>query len=84
MLTDRERDELLIRLDERMTKVRNDQKELKEAMASDEGFTRCQLHNQRMESIERSTLLAKRSAVAAVVAIIGKIAWEYIHPMFPG
>ena len=54
------------------------------AMESDEGFTRCQLHAQKMVDMEKSITLVKRSTIAAVVAIVGKIAWEYVAPMFPG
>jgi hypothetical protein len=84
MLSEQKRDELLIRLDERMKKNRNDVKDLKAAMESDEGFNRCQLHSQKMAGIENSVKRTKRSAWTAVIALVGKIAWEYIAPVFPG
>ena len=79
MLTPDEQSDILIRLDERVAKIREDQQELKQAMESDKGFTRCQLHTQKMEDIENSLKWTKKAAWAAVLTIIGKIAWKYMN-----
>jgi hypothetical protein len=74
MLTDEKRDELLIRLDERLIRVRNDQKELKIAMNSPEGFTRCQLHNKDVKTIKWQ----QRTVFAAFLGIIGKLGFDFL------
>ena len=84
MLSDRERDELLIRLDERIDRMRKDQKDLKTAMESDEGFARCQLHQQKVISVEDSIKWTKRSAFGALIALIVKMVYEWIAPTISG
>ena len=84
MLSDKERDELLIRLDERIQKVREDMVTLKGAMSSDDGFTRCQLHGQKMNDIEQSLKWTKRGVWAAVLSVAIKFGFDKISPYLPG
>ena len=80
LMSDKERDELLIRLDERLSKVKEDMGTLKSNMSSDEGFTRCQLHAQRVNGIENSIATVKRIAWAAVIGLVVKVGWDKLAP----
>jgi hypothetical protein len=84
MLSERERDELLIRLDDRVERIRKDQENLKAAMESDEGFTRCQLHAQKVSDIEQSLKRTKRGALAAIISIAIKFVFDKAVQYWPG
>jgi hypothetical protein len=66
MLTDNQRDELLIRLDERVAKIREDQKELKKTTASKE----------RVEKIENSQRWTRRTVWGALIGLLVKLGWD--------
>lgn len=87
MLTPDEQSEILIRLDERVHSIYKNQQELKEAMHSPEGFTRCQLHNLEMDTIkddmkeingslkwQKRTILG--SIIAATLGVLAKIGFD--------
>lgn len=69
MLTDHERDELLIRLDERTKEMKA---EIKIAN-SPEGFARCQVHAAKMEQLQNSHKWTKRGIFATFLAFLGMI-----------
>ena len=81
-LSDKERDELLIRLDERMHATHEVVHELKTSMKSDDGFARCQVHKEKVATIEKSVKVAKRLTWAAVLALLGKLCWEALQHHF--
>jgi hypothetical protein len=83
MLTEKKRDELLIRLDERVDKIRSDQKELKKAMESDKGFTRCQIHAQDIQEIQDKLKWYQRTAIGAVLVAIVNTLWDYVPMLRP-
>ena len=72
MLTDDQRDELLIRIDERVEKLRGDMKEAKSA----DGFARCQVHQSEMDNIKNSLKWSKRTVVGGVLTLIGKFIFD--------
>ena len=78
MLTDYQRDELLIRIDERVDKLRGDMREAK----STEGFARCQVHATQVENIQNSFKWSKRLVVGAILSLIIKGVWPYITNFF--
>ena len=78
MLTDQQRDELLIRIDERVEKLRADMQEAKSA----DGFARCQVHATRVESIQSSLTWGKRLVVGGILTLIVKGVWPYISNYF--
>ena len=61
MLTDDQRDELLIRIDERVSKLGGDMKQAKSA----EGFARCQVHKTQIDAMQTSLTWARRLVVGA-------------------
>lgn len=73
MLTQDKRDEMLIRMDERIGKLREDMKVAKSA----EGFARCQVHTAKMDRIQSNTKWMKRSGIAAVAAVAGKYLYNF-------
>jgi hypothetical protein len=74
MLSENQRDEILVRLDERVGEL---QKDMKEAQ-HDPGFTRCQVHATEMDSIKGSLKWFRRTAVGGLIIFVGKSVWEYI------
>ena len=72
MLTDRERDELLIRIDERVDELRRDMKQAK----SETGFARCQVHMSQMNAIKGSIKWSRRTVIGGVIALIGKFIFD--------
>ena len=78
MLTDADRDELLIRIDERVKKLRDDMKEAKSAA----GFARCQVHAAQVEDIKSLLTWGKRLIAGGVVGFIVKELWPNIAKLF--
>jgi hypothetical protein len=72
MLTAKQRDELLIRIDERVDKLRADMKDAKSA----EGFARCQVHSTEMNAIKNSLKWSKRAVIGGVLTLIGKFIFD--------
>ena len=66
-----ERDELLIRLDERMDNMRTDQKELKSTMEG-KGFAMCQLHGADLKRLKRNWSWSRNLGVSGLIALAGK------------
>ena len=79
MLTEEKRDELLIRLDERMDKVREDQKTFNEKMEG-KGFGQCQVHQDKLNKLESTAKWTKRGVAATVLTLIGKFLYGFIVP----
>ena len=75
-MNEKERDELLIRLDERMEKVRKDQKAFNDIAISPEGWGRCQVHETRIESTGSFLKWAKRTFSVAALGLIGKVLYS--------
>ena len=78
MLTNNQRDELLIRIDEQVSKLRDDMKTAK----SETGFARCQVHAAQVESIQNSFKWSKRLVVGAILSLIIKGIWPFISNFF--
>lgn len=76
MLTQEQRDEMLIRMDERVGKLREDMKEAKSAA----GFARCQVHAEKVDRIQSNTKWFKRTGLLAMVGVAGK----YLYDFFMG
>jgi hypothetical protein len=72
-----ERDELLIRIDERVKKIRLDQRTLTEEANSKEGFARCQVHKADTENMNRSLSRLRRSIWGMAIAISSAIGIDY-------
>jgi hypothetical protein len=66
-----ERDELLIRLDERMGNMRADQKELKSTMEG-KGYAMCQLHAADLKRLKRNWSWSRNLGVTGLLALAGK------------
>lgn len=73
LLTQEQRDEMLIRMDERVGKLREDMREAK----SDKGFARCQVHSAKVDRIQSNTKWMKRTGVAALIAVAGKYLYNF-------
>jgi hypothetical protein len=72
-----ERDELLIRLDERMINMRKDQKELKSTMEG-KGFATCQLHGADLKRLKRNWAWSRNLGVSGLIALAGKYLYGII------
>ena len=72
MLSNDQRDELLIRIDERVSKLRDDMKQAK----SETGFARCQVHTSEMNTIKSSLKWSRRTVIGGVIALIGKFIFD--------
>lgn len=68
-MTEKERDELLIRLDERTKKV----EENIQKANSPEGFTRCQVHATEMLNLKNSMKWTKRGIFATFLAFLSMV-----------
>ncbi|MHC4640108.1 MAG: hypothetical protein ACYS32_00585 [Planctomycetota bacterium] len=75
-----ERDELLIRLDERVDKIRVDQKEYMRKAESPEGFGRCQIHTADLKEIKSTLTWTRRGLIGGAVALVGKFIYSFIMP----
>lgn len=73
MLTDDERDALLIRLDERTQQLITDMTLAK----SQTGFARCQVHATEMQTIKDSAKWSRRVVGGGVLLMMLKGAWDY-------
>jgi hypothetical protein len=74
-----ERDELLIRLDERVEKIREDQKGFNE-IATGEGWGRCQVHTNDLNSIKSTVKWTRRTVIGGSIALIGKFLYGFFMP----
>ncbi len=74
-----ERDELLIRLDERVDNIREDQKDLHKKLEGD-GFARCQVHDNQLKKIESTVKWGSRGLVGGSVILIGKFIYGIFMP----
>ena len=72
LLTVDQRDEMLIRMDERVGKLREDMKQAKSA----EGFARCQVHNEKVDTLQKGTTWYKRLLVSGIVLAVIKSAYD--------
>jgi hypothetical protein len=77
MLSEQQRDELLIRLDERVDKIRTDQKNFQET-ADGDGWGRCQVHTRDLESIKSTVKWTHRTVIGGALALVGK----FIYGLF--
>ena len=78
MLTDDQRDELLIRIDERVSKLGGDMKQAKSA----EGFARCQVHKTQIDAMQTSLTWARRLVVGGILSLSIKALWPYFINLF--
>ena len=78
-MTEDQRDELLIRLDERVKKVREDQKDLKATMEGD-GFGNCQVHADKLEKLESTAKWSQRGVIAGAITLIGQFLYRLVIP----
>jgi hypothetical protein len=74
-----QRDELLIRLDERVDKIREDQKSLTETVTG-KGFPRCQVHDDQLKKIESTVTWSRRGIIGTALALAGKFIYGFITP----
>lgn len=72
-----ERDELLIRLDERVGKIREDQKKFAATAEGQEGWGRCQVHSNDITDIKSSITWTRRGLIGAVIAVISKFIYNF-------
>jgi hypothetical protein len=72
-----ERDELLIRLDERMDNMRTDQKDLKKTMEG-KGFAMCQLHGADLKRLKRNWAWSRNLGVSGLIVLAGKYLYSLI------
>jgi len=79
MLTEEKRDELLIRLDERVEKIRGDQKDFKKTMEG-KGFGQCQVHEDKLKKLESTVTWTKRGVLGTAIALAGKFLYGFIVP----
>lgn len=68
-MDDRERDELLIRIDERLKTVHDHM----ETATSPEGFARCQVHTEQIKSLDGNMKWYKRGVFAVLITVLTKI-----------
>ncbi len=71
-----DRDELLIRLDERVEKIRKDQKAFNTIAVSPKGWGRCQVHETKIESARSTLKWAKRTFSVAALGVLGKVLYS--------
>ena len=76
-MNEQERDELLIRLDERMGNMRTDQKELKSTMEG-KGFAACQLHEADIKRLKRNWSWSRNLGVTGLLALAGKYLYSLV------
>ncbi len=67
-----DRDELLIRLDERVEKIRKDQKSFNTIAVSPKGWGRCQVHETKIESSRSTIKWVRRTFSVAALGLICK------------
>lgn len=73
-----QRDELLIRLDERVHKIREDQKAFNEKAEGSEGWGRCQVHEADLKDLKSTVKWTRRTVIGAAVAFVGKMIYSFI------
>ena len=73
MLTDNDRDELLIRVDERVKKLRDDMKEAK----SITGFARCQVHKTEVDGVKNSLKWSRRLIAGGLFTVVVKTVYDF-------
>jgi hypothetical protein len=72
-------DELLIRLDERVGKIREDQKMLKDTLEG-QGLARCQVHDDKLNKLESTVTWSRRGLIAGALTLAGKFLYGFIIP----
>ena len=78
-MNEEQRDELLIRLDERVEKIREDQKTLSSTLEG-KGFARCQVHDDQLKKIEGTVKWSQRGLIGGSIVLIGKFIYGFIVP----
>jgi len=81
-LTEATRDELLIRMDERLGNLIKKHEDFEVLMNSDEGPARCQLHKKDIDDLAESFKWPKRAAVGAAVGVVIKVIWDGLRGFF--
>jgi hypothetical protein len=71
-----ERDELLIRLDERVEHMHKTQVNFIDTATSPEGWGRCQVHATKIESAGSFLKWTKRTFSVAALGLIGKVLYS--------
>ncbi|NIP55189.1 MAG: hypothetical protein GWN00_34175 [Aliifodinibius sp.] len=69
MLTDKERDELLIRMDERVGQMNRHMK----VATSEKGFARCQVHRTEVEGLKKDFTRYRRIVYGILTTILSAI-----------
>lgn len=89
ILTEQTRDELLIRVDERLMALTEHAERMQEVLDSEEGTARCKLHQKdieavaiRMDNLGESLKWPKRAAVGAMIGVAVKVMWDGIKGFF--
>jgi len=70
------RDELLIRIDERLGSMQDKIAEITTQIDSPDGSARCQLHHQAIEDLKDSRKWFKRSVLGLLLGFILKLGWD--------
>ncbi len=78
-MDEEQRDELLIRLDERVEKIRDDQKSFNK-IATGAGWGRCQVHAADLDSIKSTVKWTRRTVIGGAIALIGKFVSGFFMP----
>jgi len=76
-MNESDRDELLIRLDERVENIRKDQKKFNATAESEEGWGRCQVHQTKIASAGSFLKWSKRTFSVAMLGLIGKFLYSF-------
>ncbi len=72
-MNEKDRDELLIRLDERVDKIRKDQKSFNDIAISTTGWGRCQVHKAKIDSAGSFLKWSKRTFSVAALGLMCKV-----------
>lgn len=75
-MTPEKRDELLIRLDERTRRIREDQKTMQTTLEGDTGFGRCQVHTKQIASLLSSRSWFRRTVVGGGLLFLAKLGFD--------
>ncbi len=78
-MNESQRDELLVRLDERVDNIRSDQKKFHTA-AVGLGWGRCQVHTNDIKDIKSTMKWANRGIGGLSLAMIGKFIYSFFVP----
>jgi len=78
MLSDRERDELLIRMDERVEQMNRHMK----VATSSEGFARCQVHKTEVQNLKNSFTRYRRIVYGILTTILSALGLKMLLNWF--